>query len=772
MSTSQSGWLIRAMALVAICATLAMRANTPPEPRAATAPLTEFSAIRAMRHVHAIAQHPHPIGSIEAARVRAYLDSSLATLGVTADSQVTTAVGTRYQVLGHVHNIIARMRGSAPGGRAILLMSHYDGVPAGPAASDAGSGVAVILELVRALRAGAPLSHDVIVLLTDGEEAGLLGASAFVREHPWAKDVDVTLNFEARGTGGRASMFETGPGNLDLVRVLRTAPDVSASSLSVTLYRTLNNDTDLSEVALLGKPALNYAFVNGVERYHTTQDDPAHLDPGSMQQEGAQALTVLRALGDGPLPRPITGDAIFSDLPLLGVIYYPESVARPLLIVIVLLFGAAVWRVRTREPRLLRDLVLGVLMTVVAVALAGGAAFGCGSMLAAWHDRVGGNAAFNATYGIAVALLALAITLACWALCRRWSSAAGAHLGALLVWLALGALLSLKAPGASFTFVWPLPLMLIAVMLRSSDAAWVEGFEWLAALVALAVVVPLIALVGPVLIGLVGAGGVATGVLVALLALLLAPLSERIAAERRGRLASIVATVCAAVFVAGVTTVRATVEHPTSSVLIYATDADSTTAGAWLLTPAPWARPQSWVVGALGTRMSIRHPGDTSGSAALPAWLADEDRGGRGLAARDVPRVAVAGPSATLLHDSTVAAGRLLVFRVVSPSHALSTSVSAGVTRVIAASVDGRAIDTTRFRRAQSRWSFSFAAPPDSGFVLAVTVPRGTQAPVFDVVTELAGLPEMPGVTVPPRPENTIPVQMGDVAFVRRRVAF
>jgi len=66
--------------------------------------------------------------------------------------------------------------------------------------------------------------HDVIVLFTDGEESDLLGAAAFVREHPWAKDAAMVLNFEARGTSGRSLMFETGPSNLDTTRVLRTVP--------------------------------------------------------------------------------------------------------------------------------------------------------------------------------------------------------------------------------------------------------------------------------------------------------------------------------------------------------------------------------------------------------------------------------------------------------------------------------------------------------------------------------------------------------------------
>ncbi len=266
--------LLRAIALLVLVIALVAHASRPPSPVPATAPAMDFSAERAMIHVRAIAQRPHPIGSEDAARARAYVIAQLTALGIASEVQEATAVGTRYQEAGRVHNVIARMPGTHPGGPAVMLMAHTDGVPAGPAASDDGSGVAVLLETLRALRAGPPLAHDVIALFTDGEEAGLLGAAAFVREHRWAKDVAATLNFEARGTTGRAFMFETGPGNLDIVRVLAGAPDVAGTSLMVTVYRTLPNDTDLSELALLGKPALNFAFADGVERYHTTRMTP------------------------------------------------------------------------------------------------------------------------------------------------------------------------------------------------------------------------------------------------------------------------------------------------------------------------------------------------------------------------------------------------------------------------------------------------------------------------------------------------------------------
>ena len=45
-----------------------------------------------------------------------------------------------------------------------------------PGASDDAAGVAAALEIVRAIQAGGQPLRDIIVLITDGEEAGLRGA--------------------------------------------------------------------------------------------------------------------------------------------------------------------------------------------------------------------------------------------------------------------------------------------------------------------------------------------------------------------------------------------------------------------------------------------------------------------------------------------------------------------------------------------------------------------------------------------------------------------
>lgn len=50
---------------------------------------------------------------------------------------------------------------------------------------------------------------------------------------------------------------------------------------------------------MLGQPALNFAFAPGLQRYHTTRDDVAHLDAGSVQHHGMQAFALAKAIANG-----------------------------------------------------------------------------------------------------------------------------------------------------------------------------------------------------------------------------------------------------------------------------------------------------------------------------------------------------------------------------------------------------------------------------------------------------------------------------------------
>jgi hypothetical protein len=140
-------------ALLLLAAWSIVRTTRPPRPVPATSPDTVFSAERAMRHVEQLAARPHPVGSEDHARVRDYLIAQLASMGLRPQVQATTAIGTRYQSAGRVENVLAWMPGADTTGKAVLVVTHYDGVGAGPAAGDDAAGTAALLETVRALRA-------------------------------------------------------------------------------------------------------------------------------------------------------------------------------------------------------------------------------------------------------------------------------------------------------------------------------------------------------------------------------------------------------------------------------------------------------------------------------------------------------------------------------------------------------------------------------------------------------------------------------------------
>jgi hypothetical protein len=81
-----------------------------------------------------------------------------------------------------------------------------------------------------------------------------------------------------------------------------------------------------------------------VERYHTAYDDVANLNPGSLQHHGSQMLALARAFGDGPLPRPVTGDAVFFDLSARRADRLPEPWAWPITLAAVALVLATLLR--------------------------------------------------------------------------------------------------------------------------------------------------------------------------------------------------------------------------------------------------------------------------------------------------------------------------------------------------------------------------------------------------------------------------------------------
>jgi peptidase M28-like protein len=340
---------------------------TPPAVVSAEAPPSEFSGARAKQVLERLfdAQAPHPAGSPEQGRVRERLLQELALLGLQPEVQSGVACSAD-AICSELFNVVARLDGPGPW-QGIALLAHYDSVPAGPGAGDDGQGVASLIEIARALRS-APPAGGVLLVFTDGEELGMLGAHLFADAHPLGAGVRVLLNLEARGNRGPSLMFETTPGSNWLVQRYQSAPHPVSSSLFAAVYRAMPNDTDLSVLSRRGAQGLNFAFVGGISDYHTPRDTLQRLDLRSVQQQGAAALATVRAIARAGVEGP-GQEAVFFDVLGAFVLRLSTRWMSAVAALSSLLLGLALRREARRRPGYARELWRAALVLSSAWAL-------------------------------------------------------------------------------------------------------------------------------------------------------------------------------------------------------------------------------------------------------------------------------------------------------------------------------------------------------------------------------------------------------------------
>lgn len=338
---------------------LGIYSTIPPAPRPVDAPAAQFSAGRAMADVRVIAARPHPAGSPENAEVRRHLQLRMRALGmeVQTDTALLPAKGLerlnrwsgRSDTAVTMTNVIGILPGRDRSLPAVMIMSHHDTVWGSPGAADDTTGVAASLEVVRAIKATSQPERDLIVLVTDAEELGLMGAKQFFANNPLRSRVGAIINLEARGGGGRANMFQTSAGNgaaMELYAAHVRQP--AASSLAAFIYSVLPNDTDLTPALEGDYTAYNIAFIGRSGLYHSPLITADRLDQGSLQDLGDQTLELAGALlkADGiPAKAP---DKVFFDWLGLTTIHYPVGLGWLILAGAIAAFGFALRRDGTK----------------------------------------------------------------------------------------------------------------------------------------------------------------------------------------------------------------------------------------------------------------------------------------------------------------------------------------------------------------------------------------------------------------------------------------
>lgn len=515
-----------------IVAFITIGLDRPPQPLPKEAPAIEFSAERAMLHLAAIARAPHPLGSEEHGAVRDYIVHVLQGLGLTPQIEKTADSDTDVTL----ENIVCRLKGTSQE-KAVLIVGHYDSVKAGPGASDDGVAVAAFLEAARALKSLPQLKRDIIFLFTDGEEKGLLGARAFVSDSPWAQDVGIVLNFEARGNGGPSIMFETSDKNGWLISNFgQAASHPTANSLSYEIYKHMPNNTDFTVFRRAGYPGLNFAFIKGPEYYHTSLDSISNVTQGSLQHHGDYLLQMAKQFGNTISDVPRTANLVYFDVLGILLVRYSQSMATVFLGIAAILTGLILYLGLRRQSLRAGACILSFFSMLAGVAITTLGAW-LVSLIVFQMRHVGkinaGLKYHTAWYILAASAVGLAGGMAFYTLVSKKLGATNLMMGAFLGWLSVTILISLYFPGGTYLFLWPLLFSLagaIIVFARGSLAPNVKS------LIMVLSGIPAIVLLIPMTHKIYWAFAAQSGIFVgALLGLLLSLLVGPVVLEPRSR---------------------------------------------------------------------------------------------------------------------------------------------------------------------------------------------------------------------------------------------
>lgn len=714
----------------------------------------EFSSVRAMADLERFATEPRLPGTAAHTEAREFLLSELGRLGWR--TEVHSSVGlyseARTVPMAAVTNIVATLPGTAPTG-TVLVAAHYDSVPGSPGAGDDGIGVATALETARVLAAGDERPrNDVMLLITDAEEFGLLGAEAFIHDHADDLGPAVVVNLEARGNEGRPISIRLTQPNSVLLDLLAETPTPVVDSFSDALFAMLDNDTDLTRFTEGGLAGFDTAIAGGGAYYHTPLDDPGRLREASLQQMGAGTLAFVRAAGAADLVRVAEGREEIAISHPWGFLRHPQGWELPLAIgsVIIAVAAAGVARVR-RQITLPRTLLatiaalltlpLAVLVTVGvwAAALAvdpGQASAVIDEPYVPWPYRV---ACMAAVVGVVALLRAL--------LCRVLPGLTFA-IGALLALAGLGLTLALPSIGLSSPVVFA---VLPAALATLVAGLWAADRPVVRTVVHTVGVLPAGILLGPAVldafdVGL-GEGGLLAALFLALLVLLtLAPVDAPAHAPakrprgaaglvRRLRVPLILLLVVALGFGAGLLLNREGATDPRQEMVAYSLDADTGEAVWSSGSPSgsAWARELM-----ADPRDSLSH---------LP-WL-----GGGDLANGPAPGAPLEAPEIQVITDHTVDGRRELTLDLSSQRGAPGIGMwLAPEARLLAATVAGREVPLRTSPAQAGTRSFGFLLRGAEAPIRVRLVLTSTEDPLLVQIADLThDLGVVPEFTQPPR---------------------
>jgi hypothetical protein len=405
-------------------------------------------------------------------KARAYLIETLQLYGYEVRVQEADAEWREAGVTTRVANIIAIRPGQQRD--AIALVSHYDSVAWGPGGGDDALGTAVLLEAARVLGGRTAPRYTVMLLITDGEEHGMMGARAIVGDPEVRARLKTFVNLEAIGADSPFVLFETGPGTSPALRAWAASTRPRGGSYMQSVYDALPNDTDFSILEQLpGISGINLAATGDGYTYHTDRDRADRVTTRVLAQAGRVVLDVMDGLDtrESLLPNP-SPPVYFSLLDRIAVVSSLRTAVTLGWIIAVL--GVLSWVATVRQ--LTRRGGVRALLTTSGWALIAAAAVLGALLLAVWLVRSGRaelHPWFAAPWRLFTFMTVMVVTVS-W-MVRRLASVAplplkpdgtpfGVWFAALPIWVLILVLSLWYAPAASYLVSVPLLAVIVLVM--------------------------------------------------------------------------------------------------------------------------------------------------------------------------------------------------------------------------------------------------------------------------------------------------------------------
>ncbi|HVT93998.1 MAG TPA: M20/M25/M40 family metallo-hydrolase [Bryobacteraceae bacterium] len=221
------------------------------------------------------------------------------------------------------YNVIAEIPGTTKPDEVVMLGAHFDSWHTATGATDNGAGSAVMMEVMRLLKTlDLKMDRTVRLALWGGEEQGLFGSKAYVKEHFGdPKTMHLTaahaklsgyFNLD-NGTGKIRGVYLQGNDAMRPIFEKWLAPFKDLGVTTITIRNTGGTDhLSFNAVGLPGFQFVQDPMDYGTITHHSSMDTLDHIQPADLMQASAVIASVVYDAATRPdllprkaLPKPV-----------------------------------------------------------------------------------------------------------------------------------------------------------------------------------------------------------------------------------------------------------------------------------------------------------------------------------------------------------------------------------------------------------------------------------------------------------------------------------